>query len=49
MQLLVYYTMIKWIKEHLPRWLDLSHDIPWRKHETKHSEERVGADRQERS
>ena len=21
--------ILKWIKEHLPRWLDLSHNQPW--------------------
>ena len=21
--------ILKWIKEHLPRWLDLSHSKPW--------------------
>ena len=21
--------ILKWIKEHLPRWLDLSHSEPW--------------------
>jgi len=21
--------ILHWIKEHLPRWLDLSHDKPW--------------------
>ena len=23
--------IITWIKEHLPRWLNLSHDKPWEK------------------
>jgi len=23
--------ILQWIKEHLPRWLDLSHDEPWDK------------------
>ena len=22
--------ILKWIKEHLPRWLDLSHSEPWK-------------------
>jgi len=25
----------KWIKEHLPRWLNLSHDKPWDKKPSK--------------
>ena len=23
--------ILKWIKEHLPRWFDLSHSKPWEK------------------
>ena len=23
--------IFKWVKEHLPRWLDLSHHKPWEK------------------
>jgi len=26
--------ILKWIKEHLPKWLNLSHDKPWEKSPT---------------
>jgi len=27
--------VFKWIKEHLPKWIDLSHDKPWSKNNDK--------------
>jgi len=25
--------ILNWIKEHLPKWMDLDHQRPWEKHE----------------
>jgi|TARA_B100001996_G_scaffold306499_1_gene247708 hypothetical protein len=29
--------MLKWIKDHLPKWLDLSHSKPWEKEKDTHT------------
>jgi len=32
---------MSWIKDHLPRWVDLSHDQPWNSKESTEENEKV--------